>query len=98
MVNNIQKELADYLLKYAHGLENATPSRIIEKKFNVTARDVRKIVNALRMSSVPICSGQTGYYYAKTKQEAKETACVLNAMSNSLIQAADGMVKFIKED
>jgi biotin operon repressor len=97
-MNKLYSQLAEYLLKYAHGLENATPSRTIERKFGITARDARKIVNALRMSGVPICSGQTGYYFAKTEQEAKETAAVLNAMANSLIQAADGMVKFIKED
>lgn len=94
----LQKIFADDMFKYYRGLENAVPSRVLEKKYGITAREVRRVVNVLRMNGYPICSGQTGYYYAKTKQEAKETACVLSAMANSLIQAADGMVKFIKED
>ena len=70
----MQKEqLAEYLLCYRYGSENAVISKILERRFAIKGKPLRDLVNALRRDGVPIASDQNGYFYARTETELRAT-------------------------
>ena len=58
------------------GRRKAITSKEIENDFQCKGTEVRKTVNELRSNGVPICSSPTGYYYAETKSEIKDTLVI----------------------
>lgn len=94
MKNDIYVQVADYLLKYCKGLENASHSNILQKKFGISAREVRRIVNELRINGMPICSGQSGYWWAGSEVELVSTIKALEASANSILDAVAGLQRF----
>ena len=60
-------------LKYFHaGKHNPIHSCVLERCLHVDGRCIRRWISELRREGHPICSGQTGYYYARTPEEIKD--------------------------
>src|SRR5690625_2838580 len=56
-----------------------------------TPRDIRSMVNNLRVLGYPICSGQNGYYYAKDSSELEQTMNFLKGYLDNIKRAHDGI-------
>lgn len=78
------------------GRRKAITSKEIENDFQCKGTEVRKIVNKLRSNGVPICSSPTGYYYAETKSEIKDTLAHLESRIKKIEKAKEGMEETLK--
>lgn len=66
--------LLRYLKDRHTGEENAVFSRELEYMLDMSGRDIRRIISALRKDGVPICSDyHKGYYYAEKQSEVERT-------------------------
>ena len=52
-----------YLREHSDGRDNPVRSKAIASAFGVPRTIVRRMINAARSNSVPICSCQNGYYH-----------------------------------
>lgn len=64
-----KKAICEYLRKNHIGKENAIHSKELEKLFLLDGRNIRRKISALRQDGFPICSDETGYYYADNQKE-----------------------------
>ena len=68
-----KKAICEYLRKNHIGKENAIHSKELEKLFLLDGRNIRRKISALRQDGFPICSDETGYYYADNQKEINTT-------------------------
>ena len=74
----IDESLCAYLKEYRRGQENAASSKELEAAFHVGGTELRRAVNRLRCDSHPICSADSGYFYAARRLEVRATVAQLN--------------------
>ena len=66
--------LLNYLKDRHTGEENAVFSRELEYMLDMSGRDIRRVISALRKDGAPICSDyHKGYYYAEKQSELERT-------------------------
>ena len=87
-----QTAIHEYLKRHHVGKDNAIYSRDLQSLFCIDGRNLRRKVNALRKDGVPICSGDTGYYYAQHQQEINETVCRMNSLLTTISNARTGLL------
>lgn len=81
-----------YLHKYHTGRERAVHSNELQELFDLNPRTLRRHVNRLRQEGFPICSDETGYYYADNQQEINNTVCRLNGLLTKVSNARTGLL------
>jgi len=86
--------LCDHLKKYHRGRENAASSRELETVFRLGGAELRRAVNRLRCDGQPICSDDTGYFYAARQSEVKATVAQLTGRISKIAAAKNGMLRF----
>ena len=84
--------ICNYLKKYHTGKENAVFSRELERLFSMDGRTLRRKISSLRQDGHPICSDETGYYYAENQKEINATICRLNTLVTRISNARTGML------
>ena len=84
--------ICNYLKKYHTGKENAVFSRELERLFLMDGRTLRRKISSLRQDGHPICSDETGYYYAENQKEINATICRLNTLVTRISNARTGML------
>ena len=84
--------ICDYLREYHTGRQNAVYSRELERRFDLDGRNVRRKISKLRQDGVPICSGDTGYYYAVSQDEVNDTVKRLNQLVTKVSNARTGLL------
>ena len=87
-----QTVLHEYLKQNHAGKSNAVYSRELQKIFRIDGRNLRRKINALRQKGIPICSGDTGYYYAQHQQEIDETVCRMDGIVATVSDARTGLL------
>ena len=87
-----QTAICDFLKKHHTGKENAVPSRELERLFSLEGRTLRRKINRLRQDGHPICSDESGYYYAGNQQEINATVCRLNSLVTQISNARTGLL------
>ena len=87
-----QTAIHEYLKRHHVGKDNAIYSRDLQRLFCIDGRNLRRKVNALRKDGVPICSGETGYYYAQHQQEIHETVCRMDGIVATVSDARTGLL------
>ena len=55
-------------------------------------RTLRRKISSLRQDGHPICSDETGYYYAESQKEINATICRLNTLVTKISNARTGML------
>jgi len=85
--------LCEHLKKYHRGQENAASSRELEAAFHVKGRDLRRAVNRLRCGGCPICSDETGCFYAARQSEVRATIAQLTRRISKITAAKNGLLK-----
>lgn len=91
MVNRL--EVAEYLKANHKGKKNAARSCVLEERYNVSGRGIRYIINHLRQHGFPICSDESGYYFATSKREVTTTVFRLNGLVAQVSCASAGLSK-----
>ncbi len=88
-----EEKVATYLRQNCYGQAHARKSIELEQVFHMSGNDLRNTVNRLRRKSIPIASGQTGYFYAANASEIYTTLLNLQGMIKGLEAAAYGLVR-----
>ena len=60
--------------------------------FLLDGRNIRRKISALRQDGFPICSDETGYYYADNQKEINTTVCRLNELVTKVSNARTGLL------
>lgn len=90
--NAVKKEALKNCLYNKHrGRSKAICGDSLRRELHMTEKEMRKCVNRLRREGVPICSDQTGYFYAQSADEVLTTIQFLLKMRQGLDSAITGM-------
>ena len=89
----IDVALCEHLEKYHKGQENAASSRELEAAFHIKGAELRRAVNRLRCGGHPICSDETGYFYAARQSEVRATIAQLAGRISKIAAAKNGLLK-----
>ena len=84
--------ICEYLKKHHTGKEKAVLSRELERLFCIDGRNLRRKISSLRKDGFPICSDESGYYYAKNQREINGTVCRMNEMVTTVSNARTGLL------
>ena len=84
--------ICEFLRKHHTGKDKAIYSRELERLFSLDGRTLRRKISSLRQDGFPICSDETGYYYAETQKEINDTVCRLNSLVLRISNARTGML------
>ena len=87
-----KKAICEYLRKNHIGKGNAIHSKELEKLFLLDGRNIRRKISAMRQDGFPICSDETGYYYADNQKEINTTVCRLNELVTKVSNARTGLL------
>ena len=87
-----KKAICEYLRKNHHGAENSIPRKELDKLFLLDGRIMRPKISPLRHYGFPICSDETGYYYADNQKEINTTVCRLNELVTKVSNARTGLL------
>lgn len=87
-----RSEIGLYLKEHHTGSSKSIHSRELQRMFQIDGRNLRRKINRLRQEGVPICSDNTGYFYAETEKEVRDTVFRLNELSTKICKAKDGLI------
>lgn len=92
---NKRAAICQYLKQYHTGMVNAVYSRELERLFSIDGRNLRRMISALRMEGYPICSGDTGYYFADSQVEINATINRLNELVTKVSNSRNGLLSSV---
>ena len=81
-----------YLKEHHTGKGRAILSRDLQRLFSIDGRNLRRKISALRQDGCPICSDESGYYYADNQKEINQTVYRLNGMLTKVSNARTGLL------
>ena len=84
--------ICEYLKKHHTGKSKAVYSRELQRLFCIDGRNLRRKISSLRREGVPICSDETGYYYAGNHSEINDTVSRMNEMIKTVSNAKTGLL------
>lgn len=86
-----KKAICEYLRKNHIGKGNAIHSKKLEKLFMLDGRNIRRKISSLRQDGFPICSDESGYYYADNQKEINNTVYLNSFPAWTQISCGGGM-------
>ena len=89
--------LAEYLKERCNGEEKAVRAVELASTFSTDRRGIRDMVNFLRCSGEPICSGMSGYWYSDNPDDIERTIATMRAKITGIQKAITGL-KIAKEN
>jgi hypothetical protein len=84
--------ICEYLRENHVGKGNAIHSKELEALFVLNGRNIRRKVSSLRQDGFPICSDESGYYYADSQKEINNTVSRLNELVTKVSNARTGLL------
>jgi transcriptional antiterminator len=84
--------ICEYLRNHHVGKDNAIHSKELEALFALSGRTIRRKVSSLRQDGFPICSDESGYYYADSQKEINNTVSRLNELVTKVSNARTGLL------
>ena len=84
--------ICSYLKEHHTGKSRAILSRDMQRLFSIDGRNLRRKISALRQDGCPICSDESGYYYADNQKEINQTVYRLNGMLTKVSNARTGLL------
>jgi biotin operon repressor len=84
--------ICEYLRNHHVGKDNAIHSKELETLFALSGRNIRRKVSSLRQDGFPICSDESGYYYADSQKEINNTVSRLNELVTKVSNARTGLL------
>lgn len=89
---SVKMQICRYLQHYHTGKENAVFSKDLERMFKIDGRNIRRKISSLRQDGYPICSDETGYYFASNQQEINDTVSRLNELVIKISNSRNGLL------
>ena len=89
--------IAKHLKEYHCGELRVVPNRELEAAFQIRGPDLRRTINCLRGAGIPICSSDSGYYYADTEEELRRTIRQLRSRIKKIAHAERGLTKALEQ-
>lgn len=90
-MDKVRDEIKEYLETYCTDESNAISAGELATLFNTTKRWLRLIVQDLRANRVPVCSGNSGYWYSYNEEDIEKTVRRLEAQADNLERACRGL-------
>lgn len=84
--------ICEFLKDFHTGKEKAICSKEMQRIFSLDGRNIRRKISKLRQEGYPICSDETGYYYADSQAEINATVGRLNGLVTSVSNARTGLL------
>ena len=81
-----------YLREHHTGKSRAIHSEDLQRLFCLDGRNIRRKISALRQAGHPICSDESGYYFADNQKEINNTVYRLNGMVTQVSNARTGLL------
>lgn len=81
-----------YLREHHTGKSRAIHSKDLQRLFCLDGRNIRRKISALRQAGYPICSDESGYYFADNQKEINNTVYRLNGMVTQVSNARTGLL------
>ena len=97
MITTTNNPIAQYLRIYHTGVRSVISSRELEAAFQIRGPDLRRLINSLRGEGIPICSSDSGYYYAETEEELQGTIRQLRSRIKKIAHAERGLTKVLEQ-
>ena len=85
--------ICDFLKDFHRGREKAICSKELQRIFSLDGRNIRRKISRLRQEGYPICSDETGYFYAARPAEVRATIAQLSGRITKIDAAKNGMLK-----
>ena len=86
MTTTTDNPIAEYLKTYHKGAQSVISSRELEAAFHIRRGD-----------GIPICSSDSGYYYAGTEEELQRTIRQLRSRIKKIAHAERGLTKALEQ-
>ena len=87
----IEQKLLEFLKNNHKGINNAVHSKALEKRFDISSRTIRRYINNMRKTGIPVCSDETGYWIAANSREANRTIKRLDTFVGDVNSARTGL-------
>lgn len=84
-------DIVDYLKDYHTEEKNAINCGELAQLFNVTSKQVRNIISALRQDGAPICSSSYGYWYSEDRADLLRTLNKIRSQIHNMECTAKGL-------
>lgn len=97
MTTTMDNPIAEYLKTHHKGAQSVISSRELEAAFQIRGPDLRRLINSLRGEGIPICSSDSGYYYAETEEELQGTIRQLRSRIKKIAHAERGLSKALEQ-
>ena len=97
MTTTTVNPIAEYLKIYHKGAQSVISSRDLAAAFPIRGPDLRRLINSLRGDGIPICSSDSGYYYASTEEELQRTIRQLRSRIKKIAHAERGLTKALEQ-
>lgn len=81
-----------YLREHHTGKSRAIHSEDLQRLFCLDGRNIRRKISALRQAGYPICSDESGYYFADNQKEINNTVYRLNGVVTQVSNARTGLL------
>lgn len=88
-----QTAIYHYLKQYHTGMGTTVYSHELEQLFAIDGRNLRRKISAMRLDGYPICSGDTGYYFADNQAEINATVGRLNELLTKVSNSRNGLLR-----
>ncbi len=89
--------IAAYLKTYHKGSGKGRIQPGAGGSFQIRGPDLRRLINCLRGDGIPICSSDSGYYYAGTEEELRRTIRQLRSRIKKIAHAERGLTKALEQ-
>lgn len=85
-------EVTRFLKDNHTGRDKAIIGENLEDFFGLSHRTFQRYIREIRKNGVPICSGNTGYYYAESQDEINDTVAWMNRMVTGVSNSRTGLL------
>lgn len=90
-------DIAEYLKEYHTKEDTAIKARELCELYNLTDKQLRNIVSALRQEAVAICSSTCGYWYSTNPEDIEKTLRRLEGQVKNMNTAITGLKRALQE-
>jgi hypothetical protein len=93
-LTDAEKKFVNYMKENHSGKAKAIKAKDLKARFGST-RKIRLMTHGLRLEGIPVCTGQTGYYFASSTDEVKESIRYIDSYIDDLNKVRSGLNKSI---
>ena len=91
------EDLVEYLKDYHTDEREAINCKELAQLYNVTSKQIRNIVSALRQDGAPICSSSAGYWYSEDRVDLLRTLNKIRSQIRNMERTAEGLERTLLE-